>query len=93
MRSLTLHSGLMFSSLASDGRHAAFGHLPKLDQRRVADALGDVVVNLRGGHGCSSGLVGEAATDHARALAAKYNRTFAAVGSTLAGKKYDEPGR
>ena len=53
MRSLTLHSGFKFSSLAGDRGHAALGDAAQLHQRRVADALGDVVVdagNTRCGH-------------------------------------------
>ena len=48
MRSLTDHSGLKFSSLADDRGLAAFGHAAQPDQRRVADALGDVVANAAG---------------------------------------------
>ena len=53
MRSFTLHSGFMFSSLASDRGHAALRHLAKLHQRRVADALRDVLLDPSGKSGGS----------------------------------------
>ena len=58
MRSLTLHSGFMFSILPSHRGDAAGGHPPQPHQRRVADALGDVVEDAAGmgdGHGVSPG--------------------------------------
>ena len=53
MRSLTDQSGLKFSSLASDGGLGVADDAAQADQRRVADALGDVVVNAtaKGGVG------------------------------------------
>ena len=45
MRSLTDQSGLKFSSLADDGRLGVADDAAQADQRRVADALGDVVVD------------------------------------------------
>ena len=53
MRSLTDHSGLKFSSLADDRGHAALGDFAELHQRRVADALRDVLLDS-GGQGRGS---------------------------------------
>ena len=56
MRSLTDQSGLKFSSLATTRRPRIADDAPQADERRVADRLGDVVVNVpaKGRVGCHS---------------------------------------
>ena len=60
MRSLTDQSGLKFSSLATTVALAAARHAPQPDQRRVADRLGDVVVDPP----TTRGPVGRTLHDH-----------------------------